>query len=78
MNKIRLNTDSGYTTIDLHKVMAITTMVTNDPLIKILGRTSQVKLDIHMLGGTIFTTKEMDIVEAQKVTTKWTGVDEDE
>jgi len=77
MNKIRLNTDSGYTTIDLHKVMAITTIVTSDPLIKVMGRKAMVKMDIHMIGGTIFTTKEMDTAEAAKVTSQWAG-DEDE
>ena len=77
MNKIRLNTDSGYTTIDLDKVMAITTIVTSDPLIKVMGRTAMVKMDIHMNGGTIFTTKEMDTSEAAKVTSQWGG-DENE
>ncbi len=30
-----------------------------------------------MIGGTIFTTKEMDTAEAAKVTSQWAG-DEDE
>jgi hypothetical protein len=71
----RVKTKSGDTMLILNHIISITTVITNEPMVQIplpgFRRSNDVEMDLHMINGTIFTTKEMSEGKANLLKEKW-------
>lgn len=71
----RVKTKSGDTLLLLDHIIAITTVITNEPMVQIplpgFKRSNDVQMDLHMTNGTIFTTVEMSEGKANLLKAKW-------
>ena len=72
---VKVKTKSGNTLLLLDCVVAITTMITNEPMVQIplpgFKRSKDVEMDLHMTNGTIFTTVEMSEGKANLLKAQW-------
>jgi len=72
--ELRIKTKSGDTLLLMDQIVAITTVVTNEPFIipiPAFRKTIDVEMDLHMTNGTIFTTVEMSKGNANLIKAKW-------
>lgn len=71
----KVRTKSGNTLLLLDRIIAITTVVTNEPMVQIplpgFKRSKDVQIDLHMTNGTIFTTVEMSEGKANLLKAQW-------